>query len=76
MDGRVVHISGTRASIFISFFFVVITGFNDNSNMLLVVNLVVVFVVNILCREIFVRQQSLALSMSGSIYVFSYFLCH
>ena len=39
------NISGTRAPILIPFF-VVITGFNDNDNMMIVVNLVVVFVVN------------------------------
>ena len=51
------HISGTRASIFIPFF-VVITGFNDNDNMMLVVYLVVVFMVNFAMNKMVFRVMN------------------
>ena len=57
MDGRVVHISGTRASIFIPFF-VVITEFNDNSNMMLVVELMVVFMMNFAMNKMVFREMN------------------
>ena len=53
------NISGTRAPIFIPFFFVVvITGFNDNDNMMLVIELVVVFVVNFAMNKMVFRVRN------------------
>ena len=63
------NISGIRASIFIPFF-VVITGFNGNTNMISVVKLVVVFVVDFAmndraeCRTI----RLLSKAPTGAIY--------
>ena len=46
-----------RASIFIPFF-VVITGFNDNDNMMLVVELVVVVAVNFAMNKMVFRVMN------------------
>ncbi len=50
------NISGIKALIFI--LFVVITGFNNNDNMMLVVDLVVVFVVNFAMNKMVFRVMN------------------